>query len=1272
MMIGATLVVTPGASAEMEAPTISAKPALDGQIEETEWGISKSFSFNAPRVSSSGSVRMGYLDSSGELALGFVLPDETDQNDDKLTTWIAPRRVESGDGTEDEDLRIEIEADGSWELYHGYEQNDSRGFESAADASGSSPSATPESLAFSVDRTASSWVVEMVVDIGSFEAGETIHMGFRQTDVDAQDTEQTTTRPSNLDEAKPATWERTVLSGRPSTVQLQILPPDMEAAVGGEVIVTLPADAKGGRLTVSVQGPGESGFTPIGTRSPGNPGQNTFFFAPEKVGTYKIKADWEGDDNYQRTEVGPKSVKVARPTPAGPTVLETGSMRVAFPLEAAGSPGEWEYLNTRVWATNQQGETLPLVRLDSSNSCRKDPWVGFANMGSGPITLHFDPPVRRGALALTSPEDSFTATWKAYTKTGSLKEEDTESGNCGGPVFASVGDIEDTIKRVQIDYTGEDEREVIDVAFGHPLKTTPPVVTARAYPSPLRADGVGEIVASAGSPHRLTKASVTVSSGTQTLATRTCDRPASQVWIQCPVDVQVPPGTGSVRVEVRSTDRFGTTFTGSSTLVTEEDGSPPKATLLPSPLLAPPGGAVSVTAAGTDASGVQNITLKAHTAAGEPISNASCEAPGKQIRFQCKLAVTPPEDQTAFVTATYTDRAGNSVTVGPKPIPVRGEDKDGDGLPNPLEKEIGTSSGETDTDGDGLPDGWEVIGVDRNGDGQAEIDLAARGADPQVKDLFLEVDWAQHRGHTHKPAYGALQVLRNTFAAHGIQVHTDIAQEGGPFNPARFDHGHEAHRHLIDHGRAGIFMHVIAGHLGGPSAGGGWTVYLPTDTTDAQVEGRVGAQLLHEVGHQLGLGHGGGGTIDSKDGSRQAAFAEDYKPNYLSVMNDAYAWGLIVDTTSGLIRVPTYAGFAIGDLDENSLDEPAGTSFDLQELQDTLKAGPTPLLEKGTVSGLRLRYTCPDEGPIRWALAPGPVDWNCNGSSGDKGVKADVNRGGANSGISKLYSRTDWDSLSFAGAPCPQYALMINDEADAPASEEDHGEPYAPLGLAPCPLHPPPVTPLDKEVKASVNVPGAPEGELEEADRRDNDEDGVVDDGFADTDGDGIVNLIDDCPTGADASQADLDSDGRGDWCQAAPPKVSGLTARLDPDVGGVRVSWSQVFDVWGYNVYRTGPENVTRLGDGFPSTTSTTLIDPSGSRGDTYIVRAVNTLADQGPPATVVAQRASAGDDGAGDTNGTGNGTDAPRESVPGPGSVLLLGLTGLAAMALRRRRRR
>ncbi len=100
-----------------------------------------------------------------------------------------------------------------------------------------------------------------------------------------------------------------------------------------------------------------------------------------------------------------------------------------------------------------------------------------------------------------------------------------------------------------------------------------------------------------------------------------------------------------------------------------------------------------------------------------------------------------------------------------------------------------------DSDQDGLLDHWESQGIDIDRDGQRDLDLAAMGADPQRKDIFLEVDWLAPRKSgsqvfwRNEPSPGVMQRLVEMFASapvtnpdgsKGITLHVDA----GPGNAA--------------------------------------------------------------------------------------------------------------------------------------------------------------------------------------------------------------------------------------------------------------------------------------------------------------------------------------------------------------------------------------------------------------------------------------------------------------------------------------------------------
>jgi hypothetical protein len=128
----------------------------------------------------------------------------------------------------------------------------------------------------------------------------------------------------------------------------------------------------------------------------------------------------------------------------------------------------------------------------------------------------------------------------------------------------------------------------------------------------------------------------------------------------------------------------------------------------------------------------------------------------------------------------------------------------------------------------------------------------------------------------------------------------------------------------------------------------------------------VGGTFMHELGHNLGLRHGGGDD-------------NNYKPNYLSVMNYRFQiFGIPYAATPGSISIAgrrlDYSDAALPTLDEAHLDETLGvqggpndTDITFWESVDVPYA---PLVGVGATSG--------------------PIDWNQDGSATDRDVKVDL------------------------------------------------------------------------------------------------------------------------------------------------------------------------------------------------------------------------------------------------------------------------------------------
>ncbi len=344
-----------------------------------------------------------------------------------------------------------------------------------------------------------------------------------------------------------------------------------------------------------------------------------------------------------------------------------------------------------------------------------------------------------------------------------------------------------------------------------------------------------------------------------------------------------------------------------------------------------------------------------------------------------------------------------------------------------------------DTDGDGLLDDWETAGLTVSaGSADELVDLPAMGADPKHKDIFVEIDWMDAPGggdiHTHAPDAAAVQEIVNAFnhapvanpdGTSGIHLHVDY----GPAAPMPWataaTWGTLSHANALAHqanvstcvvvegnpnfqwagvdalkqanftaGRAAVFhyslwVHDLCSELAGTSgisrnpggadfgsgasdfvvSLGGWPG--STGTPDQQA-----GTLMHALGHNLGLRHGG------EDHAQ-------WKANYLSVMNYAFQTrGLIINNTEGHFD---YSRYDLPDLNENSLDE-------------TLGIHPTGAAVLGT------RYYCASGQQV--VMDARRVDWNCNGSRSDNPVSSEINHSGA---LDTLTSQNDWDHLVFSG-----------------------------------------------------------------------------------------------------------------------------------------------------------------------------------------------------------------------------------------------------------------
>ncbi len=123
------------------------------------------------------------------------------------------------------------------------------------------------------------------------------------------------------------------------------------------------------------------------------------------------------------------------------------------------------------------------------------------------------------------------------------------------------------------------------------------------------------------------------------------------------------------------------------------------------------------------------------------------------------------------------------------------------------------------------------------------------------------------------------------------------------------------------------------------------------------------ARIMHELGHNLGLMHGGGDGVN-------------WKPNYISVMNYLFSGGIPTAAATGsTVPNPTgtyldYSESALPSLNESNLNEYIGIQSGTNVITDFANS----------------------ECPSYFVSAPGtgPIDWNCDGKI-QSGVQADIN-----------------------------------------------------------------------------------------------------------------------------------------------------------------------------------------------------------------------------------------------------------------------------------------
>ena len=475
-----------------------------------------------------------------------------------------------------------------------------------------------------------------------------------------------------------------------------------------------------------------------------------------------------------------------------------------------------------------------------------------------------------------------------------------------------------------------------------------------------------------------------------------------------------------------------------------------------------------------------------------------------------------------------------------------------------------------DKDGDAIPDPWEKEGLDINNDGTIDLNLPKLGASPTHKDLFMEIDWMKDATHNHKPLDMSLEDVKKVFVTapvnnpdgkQGINLHILVDESLPEITNMFFTRGNGVRDDFMDlklgnpenqcgtgesdghfgtmderksvnctnilRAREQVFRYTIFGHNpaidnnknGVLDAGeattnagfseaypgndimitlGGWDdanlrTYGGSSTTAGGKRFMQATDFMHELGHSLGLGHGGRTTDNSN------ADQENCKPNYLSIMSYALIFRNI-DPTSPL----DYSRVALPDLNENAMVEADGIG------------GPTGRMAVRGVNGIP-----------RLEFADDTVDWNLDNDTKDTVSVTDY----------PAFNANRVDSMG-----CPGFVDLNNNNV------KDPGEPIASLlkGAEDW-----------SKIIYDLRLPGgahfgAPADSTMPINITDLTPDQVVNGAkLVDFDGDGISNAADNCPAVYNPDQADNDGDGIGNACSMKSWTVKPATVQAGSNVTG-------------------------------------------------------------------------------------------------------------------------
>lgn len=330
----------------------------------------------------------------------------------------------------------------------------------------------------------------------------------------------------------------------------------------------------------------------------------------------------------------------------------------------------------------------------------------------------------------------------------------------------------------------------------------------------------------------------------------------------------------------------------------------------------------------------------------------------------------------------------------------------------------------TDTDGDGLLDQWERYGYDADRDGIVDVNLPAMGANYRHKDIFIELDWMTG----HKPAAEAITdvvaafqsaPVKNPDKKTGITLHVDTGELGGGnevvhdanLSPVwtEFDAIKSAN---FNDGRGAVFHYCLFAHDYEGTTSSGISKDIPAsdfivslgswDYGTGTVKQQAGT-FMHELGHNLGLRHGGNDHIH-------------YKPNFISIMN--YFFQMDWLRYKKLDQKLDYSRFDIKPLNEAALNEVKG--LDRVGGDAAISLYGTRYID--ATPAYRLTDKCSAN-----------VDWNGNGSGKQPRVAVDINYDGSTNTLTG--NCLEWANIEYTGGSVGSGGRPIDRVAPEPTPD---------------------------------------------------------------------------------------------------------------------------------------------------------------------------------------------------------------------------------------------